>query len=44
VFVILTPHREETDLSKKFPGKFEELKNKLLEACDGNFKNGLFSF
>jgi len=37
-------YREETDLSEKFPEKFEELKNKLLKACDGNFKNGLFSF
>lgn len=37
-------YREETDLSEKFPEKFEELKNKLLEECDGNFKNGLFSF
>lgn len=36
--------QEETDLSEKFPEKFEELKNKLLEACDGDFKNGLFSF
>jgi hypothetical protein len=34
--------REETNLSAKFPVKFEELKNKLLDACEGNFKNGLF--
>ncbi len=36
--------REETDLKEKFPKKFKELKDKLLNACDGNFKNGLFSY
>jgi arylsulfatase A-like enzyme len=44
LYFLFDDYREETDLSEKFPGKFEELKNKLLEACDGNFKNGLFSF
>lgn len=34
--------REEKDLSKKFPDKFEELKMKLLKSCDGDFDNGLF--
>lgn len=37
-------YREENDLSERFPEKFKALKNTLLEACDGNFKNGLFSF
>ncbi len=34
--------REEKDLSKRFPDKLEELKSKLLEACDGDFKNGFY--
>lgn len=35
--------REEKDLSKKFPDKMKELRSKLLEACDGDFYNGLYS-
>jgi arylsulfatase A-like enzyme len=34
--------REEKELSKEFPDKFEELKRKLLTACDGDYTNGLF--
>ncbi|PZX55767.1 arylsulfatase [Algoriphagus chordae] len=34
--------REENDLSKEFPEKFEELKSKLLELCDGDYNNGLY--
>ncbi len=37
-------NREVMDLSEEFPEKFDELKNKLLEACDGDFRNGLFSY
>jgi len=35
--------REENDLSEEFPDKLKELKSKLLNACDGDFKNGLYS-
>lgn len=34
--------REENDLSKEFPDKFEELKRELITACDGDLKNGLY--
>jgi arylsulfatase A-like enzyme len=34
--------QEKTDLAGKFPDKFEELKRKLLKACEGDFKNGLY--
>jgi len=36
-------YREEHDLSEKYPEKLKELKNKLLEACDGDYYNGLYS-
>ncbi|MFC2132418.1 arylsulfatase [Bacteroidota bacterium] len=36
-------YREEHDLAEKYPEKLKELKNKLLEACDGNFNNGHYS-
>lgn len=36
--------REAHNLSEKYPGKLEELKMKLLKACDGDFNNGLFSY
>jgi arylsulfatase A-like enzyme len=35
--------REENDLSKVYPDKVEELKSQLLKACDGDFRNGLFT-
>jgi arylsulfatase A-like enzyme len=35
--------REETDLSGKHPEKLKELKGILLEACNGDFINGLYS-
>lgn len=35
--------KEEYDLSKNKPALAEELKNKLIEACDGDLKNGLYS-
>ena len=35
--------REENDLSEKYPEKLEDLKSKLLKACDGDFNNGLYS-
>lgn len=35
--------KEENNLSKQHPKKLEALKNKLLTACEGDFKNGLFS-
>lgn len=34
--------KEKIDLSGNFPDKLKELKIKLLKACDGDFKNGLF--
>jgi arylsulfatase A-like enzyme len=34
--------REEKNVSKEFPDKFEALKSKLLTACDGDFKNGIY--
>jgi len=36
--------REEANLAEKYPAKFEALKAKLLEACDGDFNNGLHSY
>ncbi|MEI6865756.1 arylsulfatase [Flavicella sp.] len=36
-------YREEHDLSKKYPKKLKIFKKKLLEACDGNLNNGLFT-
>ncbi|EAZ82935.1 arylsulfatase [Algoriphagus machipongonensis] len=35
--------KEENDLSQEFPEKLEELKNKLIRACDGDLNNGLYS-
>jgi arylsulfatase A-like enzyme len=35
--------REETDLAGEYPEKLSELKQKLLEACDGDLMNGYFS-
>lgn len=35
--------REEKNLAEKHPEKLKELKAKLLEACDGDFKNGHFT-
>jgi arylsulfatase A-like enzyme len=37
-------YREEHDLSKKYQGKLTELKDKLLESCDGDLKNGLYTY
>jgi hypothetical protein len=34
--------QEKKDLSLKFPDKLEELKGKLLMACEGDFQNGLY--
>ncbi len=35
--------REEKDLAAHYPEKLKTLKSELLKACDGNFKNGLYS-
>lgn len=35
--------REEKNLAEKYPQKLADLKNKLLKACDGDFKNGLYN-
>ncbi|WP_186757155.1 arylsulfatase [Echinicola salinicaeni] len=35
-------YKEENDLSSQKPEKLEELKNLMLEACDGDFQNGLY--
>jgi len=34
--------KEENNLSEKNPKKLNELKTKLLAACDGDFNNGLY--
>lgn len=34
--------KEKTDLAKEFPDKLNELKSKLLKACDGNYYNGFY--
>jgi len=36
-------YREENNLASRYPEKLEELKNKLLSECDGNYTNGLYS-
>lgn len=36
-------YREENDLATKNPEKLTELKNILLEACDGDLNNGLYT-
>ncbi|MEN8224780.1 MAG: sulfatase/phosphatase domain-containing protein [Bacteroidota bacterium] len=36
-------YREEHDLSKQNYEKLKELKIKLLEACDGDYNNGLYT-
>ena len=43
LFYLPDDYREENDVSNKYPEKLIELKNKLLEACDGDFNNGLYS-
>lgn len=43
LYYIPDDFREENDLAGKFPDKLIELKDKLLEACDGDFNNGLYS-
>jgi len=35
--------REENNLAEEFPDKLNELRSKLLKACDGDLKNGLYS-
>ncbi|UCS94642.1 arylsulfatase [Echinicola marina] len=35
-------YKEENDLASQNPEKLEQLKKMMLEACDGNFKNGLY--
>lgn len=36
--------REENNLSEKYPDKFADLKAKLLEACEGDFEHGHFTY
>ena len=43
LYYIPDDFREENDLAERFPDKLNELKRKLLEACDGDFNNGLYS-
>jgi len=43
LYYIPDDFREENDLAEKFPDKLNELKSKLLKACDGDLKNGLYS-
>ncbi|MPR34591.1 arylsulfatase [Salmonirosea aquatica] len=35
--------REEKDLAEKYPERLKTLKIELLKACDGDFRNGLYS-
>lgn len=35
-------HREENELSKKYPEKLAALKKQLLKACEGDFNNGIY--
>ncbi len=44
LFYLPDDYREEHDLSKNYPEKLRELKDKLLEACNGDFNNGLYSY
>ncbi len=43
LYFIPDDFREENDLAEKFPDKLNELKSKLLKACDGDYKNGHYS-
>jgi len=36
-------YHEENDLSGEYPAMLNELKIKLLEACDGDFNNGMYT-
>ncbi|MEN7551678.1 arylsulfatase [Rapidithrix thailandica] len=36
-------YREEKNLAEKYPERLEELKSKLISACDGDLTNGLYS-
>ena len=36
-------YREEHDLSQQYPKKIKALKKELLNACGGDFNNGLYS-
>jgi arylsulfatase A-like enzyme len=44
LFYLPDDFQEENDLSEKYPDRFLALKAKLLQACDGDFNNGLHSF
>ncbi|UMB62054.1 arylsulfatase [Lutibacter sp. A80] len=43
IYYLPDDYREENELSKQYPDKLKELKEKLLKACDGDFNNGLYS-
>ena len=43
LFYLPDDFKEEKDLSEQHPEKLKELKSQLLEACEGDFFNGLFS-
>ncbi|SFS41547.1 Arylsulfatase A [Zhouia amylolytica] len=42
LFYLPEDFKEEKDLSEQYPEKFKALKEMMLLACDGDFKNGLY--
>ncbi|WP_343329124.1 arylsulfatase [Polaribacter staleyi] len=43
IYYLPNDFKEEKNLSQQNPEKLEELKQKLLTACEGDFNNGLYS-
>ncbi len=43
IYYLPNDYREENELSKQNPEKLKELKAMLLEACEGDYNNGLYS-
>lgn len=44
LFYLPDDFREENDLSQKYSKKVKSLKKEMLKACDGDLKNGIFTF
>ena len=42
LYFLPNDYREEKNLAELFPNKLEELKDKLLNACDGDLENGWY--
>lgn len=43
LYYLPNDYREENELAAQYPEKADSLKNILLEACDGNWENGIFN-